>query len=208
MISFVVPAYNEEKYLAPTLASIHAAAKRSWANPTRSSSPTTHRPMRRRRIAERGGARVVDRGEAPDRRDAQRRRARLDGRHADLRRCRYAGEWRRRARSARRTARGRRRWRRAGALRPGVPRWVNASLCRSSSRSTSASRDGRRAASSSARARRYETAGGFDETLYAVGGDLLQPRAEAPRPLRDPRGARHHFGTQGRRSDRLSRCSG
>jgi glycosyltransferase involved in cell wall biosynthesis len=27
VISFVVPAYNEEKYLAPTLASIHAAAK-------------------------------------------------------------------------------------------------------------------------------------------------------------------------------------
>jgi glycosyltransferase involved in cell wall biosynthesis len=27
MISFVVPAYNEEKYLAPTLAAIHAAAK-------------------------------------------------------------------------------------------------------------------------------------------------------------------------------------
>lgn len=27
MISFIIPAYNEEKYLAPTLAAIHAAAK-------------------------------------------------------------------------------------------------------------------------------------------------------------------------------------
>jgi glycosyltransferase involved in cell wall biosynthesis len=27
VISFVVPAYNEEKYLAPTLAAIHAAAR-------------------------------------------------------------------------------------------------------------------------------------------------------------------------------------
>jgi glycosyltransferase involved in cell wall biosynthesis len=58
MISFIVPAYNEEKYLAPTLESIHAAAKEIGepyeivvANDASTDATAT--------LAERGGARVV-----------------------------------------------------------------------------------------------------------------------------------------------------
>jgi len=58
LISFIVPAYNEEKYLAPTLESIHAAAKEASepyeivvANDASTDATAS--------IAERGGARVV-----------------------------------------------------------------------------------------------------------------------------------------------------
>ncbi|HEX7607277.1 MAG TPA: glycosyltransferase [Usitatibacter sp.] len=58
MISFVVPAYNEEKYLGPTLKAIHAAAREAGevyeivvANDASTDATA--------RIAEEGGARVV-----------------------------------------------------------------------------------------------------------------------------------------------------
>jgi len=58
MISFIVPAYNEEKYLGATLASIHAAAKEAGeayeivvANDASTDATVA--------VAERGGARVV-----------------------------------------------------------------------------------------------------------------------------------------------------
>jgi len=58
VISFVVPAYNEEKYLAPTLAAIHAAAREAGepyeivvANDNSSDATAA--------VAEQGGARVV-----------------------------------------------------------------------------------------------------------------------------------------------------
>jgi glycosyltransferase involved in cell wall biosynthesis len=58
VISFIVPAYNEEKYLAPTLAAIHAAAKDLGepyeivvANDASNDGTVA--------LAERGGARVV-----------------------------------------------------------------------------------------------------------------------------------------------------
>ena len=58
MISFIVPAYNEEKYLAPTLAAIHGAAREAGepyeivvANDNSSDDTAA--------VAERGGARVV-----------------------------------------------------------------------------------------------------------------------------------------------------
>jgi glycosyltransferase involved in cell wall biosynthesis len=58
MISFIVPAYNEERYLGPTLAAIHAAAKEVGepyevivANDTSNDATVA--------VAEAGGARVV-----------------------------------------------------------------------------------------------------------------------------------------------------
>ena len=58
MISFVVPAYNEERYLGATLAAIHAAAREAGepyeivvANDASSDATAA--------IAEAGGARVV-----------------------------------------------------------------------------------------------------------------------------------------------------
>ena len=58
MISFVVPAYNEEKYLAPTLASIHAAAKGA-GEPYEIVVANDASTDATARIAEEGGARVV-----------------------------------------------------------------------------------------------------------------------------------------------------
>ena len=89
VISFVVPAYNEEKYLPATLASIHAAASALGlsyeivvANDASTDATAAHRRAARRA---RGHGR-----EPPDREDAQCRRARGARRPADLRRCRHA----------------------------------------------------------------------------------------------------------------------
>ena len=58
MISFVVPAYNEEKYLAPTLAAIHAAAKEA-GEPYEIVVANDNSADATAAVAERGGARVV-----------------------------------------------------------------------------------------------------------------------------------------------------
>jgi len=58
VISFVVPAYNEEKYLGPTLASIHEAA-RAVGEPYEIVVANDDSNDATARIAEAGGARVV-----------------------------------------------------------------------------------------------------------------------------------------------------
>ncbi len=58
MLSFVIPAYNEEKYLAPTLASIHAAA-RAVGEPYEIVVANDNSNDGTVRVAEAGGARVV-----------------------------------------------------------------------------------------------------------------------------------------------------
>jgi glycosyltransferase involved in cell wall biosynthesis len=58
VISFVVPAYNEEKYLAPTLASIHAAA-RAVGEPYEIVVANDDSSDGTVQVAEAGGARVV-----------------------------------------------------------------------------------------------------------------------------------------------------
>ena len=58
MLSFVVPAYNEEKYLAPTLASIHAAA-RAVGEPYEVVVANDNSNDNTAQVAEAGGARVV-----------------------------------------------------------------------------------------------------------------------------------------------------
>ena len=58
MLSFVVPAYNEEKYLAPTLAAIHAAAKEA-GEPYEIVVANDNSADATAAVAERGGARVV-----------------------------------------------------------------------------------------------------------------------------------------------------
>ena len=58
MISFVVPAYNEEKYLAPTLASIHEAA-RAVGEPYEIVVADDNSSDATAQVAEAGGARVV-----------------------------------------------------------------------------------------------------------------------------------------------------
>ncbi len=58
MISFVVPAYNEEKYLAPTLAAIHAAA-RAVGEPYEIVVANDGSTDNTAQLAETGGARVV-----------------------------------------------------------------------------------------------------------------------------------------------------
>lgn len=59
MISFVVPAYNEEKYLAPTLAAIHAAA-RAVGEPYELLVANDNSDDATARVAEAGGARVIN----------------------------------------------------------------------------------------------------------------------------------------------------
>lgn len=59
MISFVVPAYNEEKYLAPTLAAIHAAA-RAVGEPYEIVVANDASTDNTAQVAAAGGARVVD----------------------------------------------------------------------------------------------------------------------------------------------------
>ena len=59
MISFVIPAYNEEKYLAPTLASIHQAA-RAVGEPYEIVVANDNSSDATKQVAEAGGARVVD----------------------------------------------------------------------------------------------------------------------------------------------------
>ena len=58
MISFVVPAYNEEKYLGPTLASIHEAA-RAVGEPYEVVVANDSSTDRTAQIAEESGARVI-----------------------------------------------------------------------------------------------------------------------------------------------------
>ncbi len=58
MISFVVPAYNEEKYLAPTLAAIHVAA-RAVGEPYEIVVANDGSTDNTAQLAEAGGARVV-----------------------------------------------------------------------------------------------------------------------------------------------------
>ena len=58
MLSFVIPAYNEEKYLAPTLASIHAAA-RAVGEPYEIVVANDNSNDGTVQVAEAGGARVV-----------------------------------------------------------------------------------------------------------------------------------------------------
>jgi len=58
VISFVVPAYNEEKYLGPTLASIHAAA-RAVGEPYEIVVANDNSNDGTVQVAEAGGARVV-----------------------------------------------------------------------------------------------------------------------------------------------------
>ena len=58
MISFVVPAYNEEKYLGPTLASIHDAA-RALREPYEIVVANDNSNDATAQIAEAGGARVI-----------------------------------------------------------------------------------------------------------------------------------------------------
>lgn len=58
MISFVVPAYNEEKYLGPTLASIHEAA-RAAGEPYEIVVANDDSSDATAEVAEAGGARVV-----------------------------------------------------------------------------------------------------------------------------------------------------
>jgi glycosyltransferase involved in cell wall biosynthesis len=58
MLSFVVPAYNEEKYLGPTLASIHAAA-RAVGEPYEIVVADDASTDATSQVAEAGGARVV-----------------------------------------------------------------------------------------------------------------------------------------------------
>ena len=58
MISFVVPAYNEAKYIAPTLESIHAAAKEA-GEPYEIVVANDASTDATAELAERGGARVV-----------------------------------------------------------------------------------------------------------------------------------------------------
>jgi glycosyltransferase involved in cell wall biosynthesis len=58
VISFIIPAYNEEKYLAPTLESIHAAAK-EVGEPYEVVVVNDASTDATAAIAERGGARVV-----------------------------------------------------------------------------------------------------------------------------------------------------
>lgn len=58
MISFVVPAYNEEKYLAPTLAAIHAAAKEA-GEPYEIVVANDNSADATAAVAEQGGARVI-----------------------------------------------------------------------------------------------------------------------------------------------------
>ena len=58
MISFIIPAYNEEKYLAPTLAAIHAAA-RAVGEPYEIVVANDNSSDATAQVAEAGGARVV-----------------------------------------------------------------------------------------------------------------------------------------------------
>jgi len=58
VLSFVIPAYNEEKYLAPTLESIHAAA-RAVGEPYEIVVANDNSNDRTVQVAEAGGARVV-----------------------------------------------------------------------------------------------------------------------------------------------------
>lgn len=58
MISFVVPAYNEEKYLAPTLAAIHAAAGEA-GEPYEIVVANDNSADATAAVAQQGGARVV-----------------------------------------------------------------------------------------------------------------------------------------------------
>jgi glycosyltransferase involved in cell wall biosynthesis len=58
VISFVVPAYNEEKYLAPTLAAIHAAAAEA-GEPYEIVVANDNSADATAAVAEQGGARVV-----------------------------------------------------------------------------------------------------------------------------------------------------
>ena len=59
VISFVVPAYNEEKYLAPTLAAIHQAA-RTVGEPYEVVVANDNSNDGTAQVAEAGGARVVN----------------------------------------------------------------------------------------------------------------------------------------------------
>ena len=59
MLSFVVPAYNEEKYLAPTLAAIHEAA-RAVGEPYEIVVANDDSTDATAQVARDGGARVVD----------------------------------------------------------------------------------------------------------------------------------------------------
>jgi glycosyltransferase involved in cell wall biosynthesis len=59
VISFVVPAYNEEKYLAPTLAAIHQAA-RAVGEPYEIVVANDNSSDATAQVARDGGARVVD----------------------------------------------------------------------------------------------------------------------------------------------------
>ena len=59
MLSFIVPAYNEEKYLGPTLASIHEAA-RAVGEPYEIVVANDNSSDATKQVAEAGGARVVD----------------------------------------------------------------------------------------------------------------------------------------------------
>jgi glycosyltransferase involved in cell wall biosynthesis len=58
VLSFVIPAYNEEKYLAPTLASIHEAA-RAVGEPYEIVVANDDSSDATQQVAEAGGARVV-----------------------------------------------------------------------------------------------------------------------------------------------------
>src|SRR4051812_3140499 len=58
MLSFVVPAYNEEKYLGPTLASIHEAA-RAVGGPYEIVVANDNSSDGTAQVAQAGGARVV-----------------------------------------------------------------------------------------------------------------------------------------------------
>jgi len=58
MLSFVVPAYNEEKYLAPTLAAIHDAA-RAVGEPYEIVVANDDSSDATQQVAESGGARVI-----------------------------------------------------------------------------------------------------------------------------------------------------
>lgn len=59
MISFVIPAYNEEKYLGPTLAAIHEAA-RAVGEPYEIVVANDNSSDATAQVAEAGGARVVN----------------------------------------------------------------------------------------------------------------------------------------------------